>query len=147
MNKKKMQSCYLLLALMVLCQPVFGAEIFKLPYSEKIDVTKKDQVFEVDGFAVTVSMSRPAKAFKKISFSFRFEKEGIPFSPSMAMVRFNMKMDMGDYHAELKPDGKTFTAKNIMLPKCMSGGKRWYGKLYFSAAGKEHSLVFILDLQ
>lgn len=147
MIQRTVNTCVTLLCIVILSHTGFAAEVFTIPYSETVDITHTDKVFHLDGMDITVSMSRPAKAFKKIQFSFVFKASGKAIFPEKTGVRFNMKMDMGDYHTDLTRNSGTFSAQNIMLPKCMSGGKRWYGKLYFTVQGKEYSLVFLFDLQ
>jgi hypothetical protein len=123
-----------------------GAETFPVPYSETIDITKHDRMISLENIRVKVSMSRPALPFKTIRFTFSFTRDNKPLFPAKAEVRFNMKMDMGDYRSPLTKDGDTYTAKTL-LPRCMKGGKRWFGKLSVEVNGRTLSTVFLFDLE
>jgi hypothetical protein len=131
--------------LMVYCLFV-SAGTFPVPYSEKIDITKQNRVLSLVDIEVNVSMSRPAAPFKIIRFAFLFTRNKKPFFPERAELRFNMKMDMGDYRSRLTRQGNTYKAK-AMLPKCMKGGKRWFVKLSVDVDGKTLSTVFLFDLE
>lgn len=141
-----MKKYCILIVLLFMAGAAFAAEIFVVPYAEKIDVTTTDRVLNMDGVDVNISITRPPLPFKKIAFTFTFSTDGQYRKIQNGYVLFNMKMDMGEYKSPLKPVNHTYTAE-ALLPKCMKGGKRWFGKLVITADEKERSRVFILDLK
>ena len=91
-------------------------------------------------------MSRPAEPFKEVIFRVFIEKDGKAVDISHGYMLFNMSMDMGLYKAKLLKANTGYTAK-IVLPKCIFGGTRWYGKLVFGADGGENEKVYIFDME
>jgi len=137
------------LFLMVSLVPTLpAAETFAVPYSEALDLSGGDRTFLCDGLEVAVAVSRPARAFKPLRFKLTFKKPADPrvLVPTDVTLCFNMKMDMGDYRFSLQPKNAAFLCEAV-LPRCLSGGSRWFGKLNFRVDGKFHQMVFILDLQ
>ena len=124
------------------------SDTFPVSYSKDIDITKADRelIFNESDIKVNISMTRPAHPFKKIRFTFTFTKNGKAFHPDEASVKFNMKMDMGNYHSQLVKINDEYKAEGV-LPKCMSGGKLWYGKIMIKTGNKNFSRIFLLELQ
>lgn len=137
----------LITAAIIVCMfsAAFAAERFVIPLDAENDLYTADKTFTVDGIEIAAAMSRPTEAFKPITFTFAFAEKGAPIAVENGKIRFNMKMDMGEYAYDLaKADGK-YTATAV-LPKCMMGGEIWFGKLTFSYKGAEHSKVFFFKI-
>ncbi|QAR32481.1 hypothetical protein EP073_03400 [Geovibrio thiophilus] len=136
-----------LTAVMIMCMfsAAFAAERFVIPLDAENDLYTADKTFTVDGIEIAAAMSRPTAAFQPISFTFAFSEKGAPVAVENGKIKFNMKMDMGEYSYDLaKVDGK-YTATAV-LPKCMMGGEIWFGKLTFSHKGSERSKVFFFKI-
>ncbi|KAA0257146.1 hypothetical protein FHQ18_11290 [Deferribacter autotrophicus] len=124
----------------------FAGDRFVVEYDKSIDVSISDISFEADDVELFISMTRPAKPLKEIVFTFKFLKDGKMVKVDDAEVKFNMKMDMGDFEYPLIfKDGYYYV--KVVLPKCMMGGKRWYSKVEFEYNGKEYERVFIFDMK
>jgi len=136
---------YLLLRSSPAGQRVAG-ELFSVPYSQAVDLTAEDRAFVSRGTLIRVGMSRPARPLEPIDFSVRIEDDAGPIADLAPELAFNMKMDMGRHAYRLEPDGETYRAR-VTLPRCMKGGKRWFGRLRFTHAGELHEQIFLFDLQ
>lgn len=124
---------------------LYAAERFPIPYMPDKDLTQKAQVLSVGQVVVSVDMTRPQKVFHPLKFQFQFNKGGVPIHVDNPEIRFNMKMDMGRYISDVKADGYVYMAETI-LPKCMWGDNRWFGKLTFDVDGKCHEIIFFFDM-
>jgi hypothetical protein len=124
---------------------VSAAERFVIPLNSENDLTLADKTFNAGGVNVAVSMSRPAAPFVPINFTFAFSQKGTAADVENVSVRFNMKMDMGEFvYSPVLKDG-VYTADPV-LPKCMMGGELWFGKLEFAHKGARHSKVFFFKI-
>jgi len=134
-------------AFMLVCtmSVTFAAERFVIPLDAENDLYTSDKTFKVDGIEIAATMSRPTAAFQPINFAFTFSQNGNPVEIENGKIRFNMKMDMGEYAYDLTKDGVPYIATAV-LPKCMMGGELWFGKLTFSLKGAEHSKVFFFKI-
>jgi hypothetical protein len=122
-----------------------GAERFVIPLDKENDLTTEDKIFTIDGIDVAVSVNRPVKPFKPAGFTFFFSDKGSPVKVDRAEIRFNMKMDMGNYVYNLVVRNGKYHAEPI-LPKCVMGGEHWFGKLTFFINGEEHAKVFFFKV-
>ncbi|MGA1862630.1 hypothetical protein OWM07_07085 [Deferribacter thermophilus] len=125
----------------------YAGETFVIPYDENVDITETDKILTSEEIKVKVSMSRPAEPLKNIKFKFTFlDKNGNEVKVLNPLVKFNMKMDMGKLVFPLTYKDNKYVV-DVILPKCMMGGKRWYGKLIFRYNYKEYSKVFLFDMK
>jgi len=135
-----------ILAIFCLAAPSFAAERFVINYDKKLDVTEAPVTIEQGGYNIKLDMSRPARPFSEIVFRVFIEKDGKPVNISQGHMLFNMSMDMGLYKANLQKASKGYTAK-VTLPKCIMGGKVWYGKLSFGHEGGQVEKVFLFNIK
>jgi hypothetical protein len=120
-------------------------DVFAIEYAPNKDLTPGLQAFAVDGLNVLVTMTKGAKALTPIAFRVAVNQGGKPVAVKDAEIAFNMAMDMGRHVAALSKDGDAWKGE-IVLPPCAKGGKRWYGRLRFTAEGAAHEVVFLFDL-
>ncbi len=102
--------------------PFFALAAFPVKYDANFDITSSDKTFKLLDNEVTVSIERPIKPMKEITFTFTFKKPNIE---SISFVS-NMEMYMGKYEFKgNKVNNNTYTLKQI-LTKCMSGKTKWF---------------------
>ena len=141
----KLLKITVVLIILILPFKLFSYERFAIPYFPGKDLTKSDKTIRVQNIDVNVAMSRPAKIFKKIYFEFSFYRDRNPIKVEKVFVKFNMKMDMGKYYFKPKCDNNICRTE-IILPKCIWGDNRWFGKLMFQYKNKDYKLVFFFDI-
>ncbi len=123
-----------------------AGDLFTVPYAEALDLTAEDRSFDLSGVRAEVGLTRPARPLSPIDFTVRITDGQGPVPDLKPELAFNMKMDMGRHAYRLQPDGEVYRAR-VTLPRCMKGGKRWFGRLRFDHAGRTHEQIFIFDLQ
>jgi hypothetical protein len=139
--------CQLLIfILFVLVNSALSAERFAIPYFPEKDITLEDKDFNINGVSVKISMSRPPIIFKKIFFKFSFFESNKPITIKNPFIKFNMKMDMGKYHFKPKCN-KNICTTEIILPKCIWGDDRWFGKLTFQYKSKNYKIIFFFNIK
>ncbi len=121
-------------------------ERFAIPYFPDKDLTNENKTIKSDDVSVEIKMTHPVKVFKKAQFSFIFTSQGKPVKVEKPFIKFNMKMDMGKYY--FQPECKENICKTeIILPKCIWGDDRWFGKLTFTYKSKPHAIIFFFDVK
>lgn len=135
-----------LLAVFCLTAPSFAAEKFVINFDKKLDLTENPVTISQDGYLIKIDMNRPAKPFEELVLRVHIDKDGKPVNISQGSVLFNMSMDMGLYKSPLQKASTGYTAK-ATLPKCIMGGKTWYGKLSFGHEGAQIEKVFLFNMK
>jgi hypothetical protein len=111
------------------------------------DVTVADAILDLGDVRVRLSAApRPLRAFTRLRFRFRAERQGVAVSPTGAVLSFAMAMPMGDHRHALQPSGDAWQEAEAVLPLCPSGARRWFGTLDFRLDGREHSTRFAFEL-
>jgi hypothetical protein len=115
--------------------------------ADVVDVSRSDAVVEVGDVRVFVSAGpRPLVAFARNRFRFRAERAGAPVTLAGASVSFTMTMPMGDHRYTLRPSTGGWQEAEAVLPTCLSGHRRWFGRLDFQLEGQTRSARFAFDL-
>lgn len=119
---------------------------FAIPYQPKFDITDKSQHISISSFNVVVDVTRPLKPFQHQIFSLQFLMDKKVVFVQKVEIAFNMKMDMGKLVFLPKHINGTYKM-DVILPKCITGDNRWYGKLTFVYADKSYQTIFIFDME
>lgn len=146
---KLLQLCYISIIILVMflgCDSKSNSNLFAVPYQPHLDISREMKDISVDNLSVKVDVTRPLIPFKHLFFSFQFLSKNQAVSVQTLQVAYNMKMDMGKltYIPEKQNDGYL---ANVVIPKCLTGDNRWYGKLTFTYQGKSYEKVFIFDME
>jgi hypothetical protein len=112
------------------------------------DLTHADATLDLGDVSVLVSAGpRPLRALAPTRFRFRAEANGAPVVLAGAAVSFTMTMPMGDHRHRLVAAVDGWHEAEAALPLCPSGGRRWFGTLDFTLAGRARSARFAFDLR
>jgi hypothetical protein len=117
---------------------------YRPPLEEPLlDLSTADGHAAVGGFHVAINVvPRPPHALEALSFVLRFSR-GV----ERVHLSFAMRMDMGPHEYELIPGSEgLWRADEVILPRCQSGSRLWFGTLTFVADGEEHRTRFRLEL-
>jgi hypothetical protein len=120
--------------------PAFGGD--DLP-----DVTLASATVDAGGVGITLSLSpNPPVAFASTRVRVRAESTGSVVSLEGARVSFEMTMPMGDHRYSLVAGQDGWLEAEAVLPRCMSGNRRWYATVEGTVAGQPRSARFRFDL-
>jgi hypothetical protein len=103
----------------------------------------------VDAGDVRISLSlfpQPPVAFAKTRVRVRAESGGSPAALEGGRVTFEMTMPMGDHRYSLVGGQDGWQEAEVILPRCMSGNRRWYATVEGIVAGRPRTARFRLDL-
>jgi hypothetical protein len=126
---------------------VSGGERFPIPYFPERDLTHQETVIKAGEIDLHVNISpRPIMPLSNEYLCVRFTKKGEPINPEKVTIKFNMKMDMGNfvYMANVK---NGVLVQKFVVPKCIFLDKRWYVKIEFVYKGTCYQEVFLYDVK
>lgn len=136
-----------LLFVFLLTDIVWSGERFAIPYFPERDLTHKETLIKAGDIDLHVNISpRPIMPLSNEYLYVRFMKKGEPINPEKVTIKFNMKMDMGNfvYMANVK-NGSVM--QQFVVPKCIFLDKRWYVKIEFVYKGTCYQEVFLFDVK
>ena len=111
------------------------------------DVTLAAATADTGGVRITLSLTpNPPVAFATFRTRVRAESAGSVVSLEGARVSFEMTMPMGDHRYSLVPGDDGWQEAEAILPRCMSGNRRWYTTVEGIVAGRPRTARFRLDL-
>jgi hypothetical protein len=111
------------------------------------DVTLTAATVDAGGVGITLSLSpNPPVAFASTRVRVRAESAGSVISLEGARVSFEMTMPMGDHRYSLVAGQDGWLEAEAVLPRCMSGNRRWYATVETTVAGQPRSARFRFDL-
>ena len=111
------------------------------------DVTLAAATVDAGGVGITLSLSpNPPVAFAKTRVRVRAQAGGSVVPLEGGKVSFEMTMPMGDHRYSLVRGGDGWQKAEVVLPRCMSGNRRWYAIVEGTVAGQPRTARFRLDL-
>ena len=111
------------------------------------DVTFADGVADAGDVRITLSLSpKPPVAFAKMHVRVRAESGGSKVALEGGRVSFEMVIPMGDHRYALAPGEEGWQEAEVILPRCMSGKRRWFATVEGTVAGRPRTARFRLDL-
>lgn len=111
------------------------------------DVTLAAATVGASGVRITLSLSpNPPVAFAKTHVRVRAESAGVAVPLEGGRVSFEMAMPMGDHRYSLVPGKDGWLEGEVVLPRCISGDRRWYATVEGTSAGRQAAARFRLDL-
>jgi hypothetical protein len=133
------------------CGSAAVGERFVIPYQQSADLTAADREFELEGMRLRLSIaSRPVAPLKDFTIQLALsDSVGAPVTDVAPELAWNMNMDMGRLVHQLRAVAAQpgLYQADVVLPVCMKGGTRWYGRLRVTRIGKTIEQVFLLDLK
>jgi hypothetical protein len=113
------------------------------------DVTLADGSADAgEGVRITLSLNpQPPVAFATTKVRVRVEAGGSPVRLEAGMVSFEMTMPMGDHRYSLLAGQDGWQEAEVVLPRCLSGKRRWYATVEGTVAGEPRTARFRLDLK
>jgi len=112
------------------------------------DVTLADGSVSSGDVRITLSLApQPPVAFAKIRVRVRTEVNGSPAALEGGTISFEMTMPMGNHRYSLVAGEHGWHEADVILPRCMSGNRRWYATVEGTAAGRPRMARFRLDLE
>lgn len=131
--------------IILLTVEVFSGERFTIPYFPERDLTNSPTKVKVEDITVDINITpRPIRAMSKQTIFIRFSKGGEYINVDNIAIKFNMKMDMGNFIYKPKVVNGCLT-QQFIIPKCVFLDKRWYVKIEFSYKGKNYQTVLLFD--
>jgi hypothetical protein len=85
-------------------------------------------------------------ALEKTRVRVRADANGSPVAIENGRVSFEMAMPMGDHRYTLVPGEDGWLEAEAVLPRCMSGKRRWYATVEGTVAGQPRTARFRFDL-
>lgn len=111
------------------------------------DVTLAPASVDLEGVRITLSLTpQPPVAFAKTLVRVRVEAGGSPLTLEAGRISFEMTMPMGDHRYSLVPGAGGWLEADVILPRCMSGKRRWYATVEGMAGGQPRIARFRFDL-
>jgi len=112
------------------------------------DVTLADGSADAgEGVRITLSLNpQPPVAFAKTLVRVRAEAGGSVVDLAGGRISFEMTMPMGDHRYLLVPGEGGWQEAEVILPRCMSGKRRWYATVEGMVGGQPRTARFRLDL-
>ena len=111
------------------------------------DVTFADGSVNSGDVRITLSLApQPPVAFAETRVGVRAEVKGSPTVLEGGRISFEMTMPMGDHRYSLVPGDDGWQEAEAILPRCMSGKRRWYATVEGTVAGQSRTARFRLDL-
>jgi hypothetical protein len=111
------------------------------------DVTLAGATVDAGGVSITLSLSpNPPVAFAKTRVRVRAVVRGSAVPLENGRVSFEMTMPMGDHRYSLVAGQDGWQEAEVMLPRCMSGDRRWYATVEGLAAGQPRTARFRFEL-
>jgi len=112
------------------------------------DVTLADGSADAgEGVRITLSLNpQPPVAFAKTKVRVRVEAGGSPVRLDAGRISFEMTMPMGDHRYSLVPGTDGWQEAEVILPRCMSGKRRWYATVEGMVGGQPRTARFRFDL-
>jgi hypothetical protein len=127
------------------CGRAVMGERFVIPYRPADDVTRADRTFDLGPLRLEVAVERPIEPMRELWFDFRIQRDGRPLAGLEPELTLNMDMDMGRIVYRPRFDAGSYRTR-VVVPVCIYGGKRWYGRLRFARAGRRYEKVFLFDV-
>lgn len=112
------------------------------------DLTAGEVHVSVGDMRVALTVTpHPPRAFEESRFRVRAEdRRGATWTIDEPRLSFEMAMPMGDHRYTLVPAEGGWYEAAVVLPRCVSGDRRWYGTFDGVVAGRPLSLRFVFDL-
>jgi hypothetical protein len=111
------------------------------------DVTLAEGTADVGGVRITLSVTpNPPVAFATFRVRARAAANGAPLALEGGRISFEMVMPMGDHRYSLIPGSDGWQEAEVILPRCMSGIRRWYATVEGTVGGEPRTARFRLDL-
>ena len=111
------------------------------------DVTLTAATADAGEVRITLSVTpNPPVALATFRVRARADANGAPAALEGGRVSFEMTMPMGDHRYSLVPGDDGWQEAEVILPRCMSGKRRWYATVEGTIAGQVRSARFRLDL-
>jgi hypothetical protein len=111
------------------------------------DVTFAAGVVGAGGVRITLVVTpNPPVALEKTRVRVRADANGSPVAIENGRVSFEMVMPMGDHRYTLVPGEDGWLEAEAVLPRCMSGKRRWYATVEGTVAGQPRTARFRFDL-
>lgn len=133
--------------IILLAAELFAGERFTIPYFPERDLTNGPKQVNVENIILDLNITpRPINAMSRQTIYLRFSKGGKYIDVENVVIKFNMKMDMGNFVYRPKSSNGSL-AQNFILPKCIFLDKRWYTKIEFSYQGRSFQQIFFFDVK
>ena len=112
------------------------------------DVTLAAGTVDAGGVRISLSLfPKPPVAFARTRVRVRAESGGSPVALEGGRVTFEMTMPMGDHRYSLVGGQDGWQEAEVILPRCVSGNRRWYATVEGIVAGRPRTARFGLDLE
>mgnify|MGYP001251456035 CR=1 FL=1 len=133
------------------CGSAWVGDRFIIPYAAAKDLTGTDQGFDVGGQHVHLRITpRPVAPMRDFVITCALsDAQDKPLPEAAVELAWNMDMDMGRIVYRLLPqEGRPGVYRaEVVLPVCVWGGTRWYGRLRVTRGDETFEQVFILDME
>ncbi|MFO7693152.1 MAG: hypothetical protein R6V57_08720 [Vicinamibacterales bacterium] len=130
--------------------PASGAQRAPAPAADDEalpDVTLAAGTVDLEGLRITLTLSpQPPVAFATTHVRVRAEAGGSVVPLEGGRVSFEMTMPMGDHRYSLVAGQDGWQEAEVILPRCLSGKRRWYATVDGSVAGEPRTARFRFDL-
>ncbi|MCA1933749.1 MAG: hypothetical protein LDL13_09255 [Calditerrivibrio sp.] len=135
------------LLIILLNVELFAGERFTIPYFPERDLTNAPAKVKVEDITLDLNITpRPIKAMSRQTIYIRFSSGSEYINVENVVIKFNMKMDMGNFVYKPKVSNGALT-QNFIVPKCIFLDKRWYTKIEFSYKGRSYQQILFFDVK
>ena len=111
------------------------------------DVTFASAAVDASNVRITLSLTpNPPVGLAKTRVRVQAESGGSPVALEGGRVTFEMTMPMGDHRYSLVAGQDGWQEAEVILPRCMSGKRRWFATVEGTVAGRPRTARFRLDL-
>jgi len=111
------------------------------------DVTLASAAVDAGNVRITLSLTpNPPVGLAKTRVRVQAESGGSPVALEGGRVTFEMTMPMGDHRYSLVAGQDGWQEAEVILPRCMSGKRRWFATVEGTVAGRPRTARFRLDL-
>jgi hypothetical protein len=111
------------------------------------DVTLANGSVSSGDVRITLSLTpNPPVALAKTRVRVRAESGGSAVALEGSTISFEMTMPMGDHRYSLVAGQDGWQEAEVILPRCMSGKRRWFATVEGAVAGRPRTARFRLDL-